>query len=36
MIFNQQVTKGVKPIKGRMKQSGVRDSIIPHINNETI
>lgn len=36
VIFHQEVTKGARPIRGRAKQSGLRDSIIPHINHETI
>lgn len=32
-VFHKSITKGVRPVKGKMMQSGYRESIIPHINH---
>lgn len=32
-IFNKEITKGAKPVKGRMMQNGYRDSVVLHINH---
>jgi V8-like Glu-specific endopeptidase len=36
VVFEQEVTKGARPVRGRAKQSGERSSTIFHINHETL